>query len=632
MGLDEVLHHGHERLVALPGVMHDLPQHVQDEPALGVDQPLVGRLGPGRIQPGTHPQGADIVGAVTESVLFQNRLPPPAQQIDELLLFSPGLQVEQRGKLGKPLRNPLVVVGGPTHQVPPPLVGDLVRGHLLHEVGEVEGVPAQKRPTLRLVHEGADRQIDQSRPGLAESKLGLLGDGHAAVRQRPEPTGKQSCRGLALFYDPLHQALRRQSTSRGTSRNACSLSGGAAGLGIRHFGLAKKVGHAVGGQALQHGPGRLVLDRDPVEFSIVETGHLERHLRFPPGEPQLAVLPFLDAIAHTGQQVPLGIGESHLVGGSVAEGADGGIPTAAGAHGEIASAGAVNDLVSRIANLDPVLTVPFESRGKDHIKARILSLAALNEVDRLSLEGDFGNPQGGQQPELDDPGAVAERAKLNFHLGAQIPVRGDSGLDVVVGDIDDSLVFPGTGRSAVMLALEMGQVPDSVSPSFRVEVDQGHLFRREHLRNAAQGPQVKTQVPEALPPKVSAEELRPMGIEKPSEQVGLDIVHVGAGEDGLGETPGSFSAVAHSLSESLQDLGRSPGRPGLSRRSDLLVGVVGKAEDRFLKGFPDFSLLGVELDDTGFQSGCRPQPELTLSAEQGNHRLPQHRFQEGHGA
>ena len=57
--------------------------------------------------------------------------------------------------------------------------------------------------------------------------------------------------------------------------------------------------------------------------------------------------------------------KNHLVSGSVPQRSDAGIPTAAGAHREISSAGAFNDFIAGVVHPQLILLLPFERLGKD---------------------------------------------------------------------------------------------------------------------------------------------------------------------------------------------------------------------------------------------------------------------------
>src|ERR1019366_858455 len=58
----------------------------------------------------------------------------------------------------------------------PPLVGNFMGCHLLHESVEFTVDVSEQQPSLGRVRIGRDRKIDQVRPGLSEKEIGLLGD------------------------------------------------------------------------------------------------------------------------------------------------------------------------------------------------------------------------------------------------------------------------------------------------------------------------------------------------------------------------------------------------------------------------------------------------------------------------
>ncbi len=77
----------------------------------------------------------------------------------------------------------------------PPLMRYLVRRDFLDELGEFKSISAQQTPALRGVEKGADGQVDQHGPGLAEAELGLLRNREPAIGQVAEP-GREAPDGV----------------------------------------------------------------------------------------------------------------------------------------------------------------------------------------------------------------------------------------------------------------------------------------------------------------------------------------------------------------------------------------------------------------------------------------------------
>ena len=74
MGLDEVVHHIDELLIAGVPVVHDRPKHVQNISALRIHEPAVCAWRLERIQPETHPDRPGIIRAIAPLVFLDDVL------------------------------------------------------------------------------------------------------------------------------------------------------------------------------------------------------------------------------------------------------------------------------------------------------------------------------------------------------------------------------------------------------------------------------------------------------------------------------------------------------------------------------------------------------------------------------
>src|SRR5271167_686120 len=100
--------------------------------------------------------------------------------------------------------------------MPPPLVGDLVRGYFLDEAGKFVVDLPEKHPSLCRIGIGRDREINQVRPGLAKIKIWLLRDVDLAVGSLAEVhTAKLQLRAR-LFEGVLSHAAGCQRLQRAT--------------------------------------------------------------------------------------------------------------------------------------------------------------------------------------------------------------------------------------------------------------------------------------------------------------------------------------------------------------------------------------------------------------------------------
>ena len=139
MALHKVMHHSDEWLVVILRAVHYGAQHLQDVCTLGIGYILVGIFGTRRNQAQSHPEGAGIIRSYAKIVLLENSL---AQAFPEFDVIPPPvfphclLQKQASGEFGKSLGEPLIMVRTPTYGMAPPLVGNFMRSHFLHEAGE----------------------------------------------------------------------------------------------------------------------------------------------------------------------------------------------------------------------------------------------------------------------------------------------------------------------------------------------------------------------------------------------------------------------------------------------------------------------------------------------------------------
>src|ERR1700761_3253723 len=108
--------------------------------------------------------------------------------VPEVVILLRGLirrdQVQAHREVRKSLAHPLIAVAAEPHLLAPPLVADLVRGHLI-PVTPV--LIEQAQPLLdRSIPERTDRQINQHWPALPKVACTLLGKRDVVVRKLAE--------------------------------------------------------------------------------------------------------------------------------------------------------------------------------------------------------------------------------------------------------------------------------------------------------------------------------------------------------------------------------------------------------------------------------------------------------------
>ena len=118
---------------------------MQSITTFGINQLLVRVARAVGIQAQSHPHRPGLVSALAELIFIENHLAGAFPILIKFVLFLLGrLQKETGREIGEAFREPLVVVGGPTHQMTPPLVRHFMRCHFIDEFGESECVAAQQ--------------------------------------------------------------------------------------------------------------------------------------------------------------------------------------------------------------------------------------------------------------------------------------------------------------------------------------------------------------------------------------------------------------------------------------------------------------------------------------------------------
>ena len=106
MALDEIMHHGYERLVPILLVVHDRTKHLQNVRAFWIGNVLVSVGRARRDQAQSHPERPRIVGGDAVVVFLHNALLQPLPEFNVILAPVAGhglLQKQTGGKFGKTL-------------------------------------------------------------------------------------------------------------------------------------------------------------------------------------------------------------------------------------------------------------------------------------------------------------------------------------------------------------------------------------------------------------------------------------------------------------------------------------------------------------------------------------------------
>ena len=106
MALDEVMHHGNERLVLVLRVVHDGAEHLQNVRAFRIGNVLVSVRRAWRDQAQSHPERTCIVGSDAEIVFFHNAFLQSVPEFNVILAPVAGhglLQKQPCGEFGKTL-------------------------------------------------------------------------------------------------------------------------------------------------------------------------------------------------------------------------------------------------------------------------------------------------------------------------------------------------------------------------------------------------------------------------------------------------------------------------------------------------------------------------------------------------
>ena len=189
IGVDEILHHGFELGIAGVIVVHHHAEHVEDVGALGINEAAGDFVaGAGIIGAITHGERADVDGAETLSIFFEEEFAFIVPEADELLLilFDQG-NIERGGHLRETFAHPLITAGAEADGVTPPLVGDFV-GSNDFPVAAISPIESEfvADGVVKVI---ADGNPDETGPGLPEIAGGLLGDVDLGELRRAEVIG-----------------------------------------------------------------------------------------------------------------------------------------------------------------------------------------------------------------------------------------------------------------------------------------------------------------------------------------------------------------------------------------------------------------------------------------------------------
>src|SRR5262245_2470845 len=482
----------------------------------------------------------------------------------------------------------------------PPLMRNLVRGHLLDEFGEALLHP-EHSPPLRGIKERDHGEIDQCRPGLAKEALRLLSDGNAPIRRFSEPVVEDAHRILRLDDGFIGHARRRHPTYL--------------------FSAAHPVGQ-VGCRVSLNRILRLIVHHlFLLELAVVESGDRERHIGSPLRNGEIAFLVLLNFFANTYEHIFLRRFKGQIECGAVIESVDARIPARARPDSEIASAGVFDHFVALIFDVDFVF-LPFDQRLRETgVERAVLVLLLLNVVHFFSAEDDFGCAQRRQQSEPEYSLPVNQGGEGQFAGGRQL-VAADDRFDAVVFGVNDPFVFIGARGSGLPFTFEVRQVPDALLLAGHVIVDQRDLFGRHHLRHRAIRADVEPQIVMPLAVDVGAEEGGALRVVEIAERRGVYVLDILARIHRLYKAARRFSVSAHPVAEIPERVFHSGiGRALLTRGFDRLQGVVSEVNHQTVERLDDSVLFSEQREVFLFYVDNRSEREFAVAGEDADGHL-----------
>src|SRR5271157_2041955 len=424
------------------GLAQHLPEHMHDPGTLAVDHLFVrgSRLGGGQAHAHDERAGfgrrAVFVGSFGEKSLAV-AVKPGVESVVRVLL---GIGKKKREIIGDGFVDPLIAVAGPAHDIPPPLVSDLVKRKNLREeflVGRVEA------GTLLVFwrQERVRGDVEKSRPPLPEGAWNLR-DAEMTKRKGTGILFAEMDGGID-FTGKLLQGVRG-TWSRGFHGDACVwkiASGNTNGRTDIQDGTAQAgldglfellVCVDVNGMVLRG-------HRSHCVFAQVETRLGDRLFRLPVRDAEVALFVLVRFFARGDEVKTLGPTQGHIVEGEFGGVAMVGEPAFALADEKDGVTGVFDD-VAAIAEIQGKGFASGKRLGEENTDGIFTVVAQLLRGEALvlekgersaGLEGDGFDPEGTRELDEEELFAAGDRTEIDGGIPFKGVVRVDGGVDVV---------------------------------------------------------------------------------------------------------------------------------------------------------------------------------------------------------
>src|SRR5208282_3560051 len=282
------------------------------------------------------------------------------------------------------------------NRVAPPLVGNFVRGYLLHEAGEFVVDVAEEQPSLGRIRVGRDGKVNQVGPGLPKIKIWLLRDVDLVVRTLAEIKTAELQLGAGLFEGILRHAAGRQTLQRAIPTQLVGQLTQVVARNLEASFVIRQVELGI--------------------FAVVESRHRHWDRRDPVADRQTMLNRLALQRSDADDFVFRRDFEGKIVESLFAKSIQVRIP--GGARSDVVTSFSrfFQDLIARVLDVNCLFLTQRRRLRKHRVKRTVLLAALLNEIEILALL--VGNPRDSQ---------IRQQAKLKHSFPSDQRLEADIG-------------------------------------------------------------------------------------------------------------------------------------------------------------------------------------------------------------